>query len=249
MKYEDRHPETGPTPDELAFAERWMETVDRAARGEVDGEELDALEAAARTNPVLREALDDARRLRPYFARMGDLAARDALDRRILGAIDAEPASRPTAVPHRVRRTPGPRPSRTIGVWGWTVAAAAVVLLLVWAAPFDPFGTRAPAPTLVATDGTAYSESEVRAAEEELEMAMAVLGQTMRRTSERLRQEMDAGVRETLDDSFRQGFGRTLRQIPYLNRTQTNEEHSGILIPPRDEHHRTLGVALPGERT
>ena len=81
-------------------------------------------------------------------------------------------------------------------------------------------------------------------------MAMAMLGQTMQRTSQRLQQEMSTGVRETLNDSFRQGFGRTLNEIPYLSPSSTDdEEHSGIPIPPRDELHRTLGVALPGERT
>lgn len=250
MKRHDRISESLPTPDELAFAERWMETVDRAARGELDGPELDALQAAARTNPMLREALDDARTLRPRFARMGELVADDALDERILGAIDAESASRREATHSPVRRVRTPRPSRAVPAWAWTAVAAAVVVFLVWMGPFDPFerGSQAP-PALVAQDGTSYSESEVRAAEEELEMAMAMLGQTMRRTSKRLQQEMNAGMRETLDESFRQGFGRTLQEIPYLNRPDNNEEHSGMTIPPRDEHHRTLGVALPGERT
>ena len=48
-----------PTPDEIAFVEQWMDSIDRAARGELDGDELDRLEAAARTNEMLREALDD----------------------------------------------------------------------------------------------------------------------------------------------------------------------------------------------
>jgi hypothetical protein len=249
MKRNDvnRRPGSSPSPEETAFVERWLETVDRAARDELDARELRALEAAARTHPALREALEDARSLRPRFSRMGRIKAPDALDRRILDAIAADP--RPRAVGHATRRAPGPRPRRPISPWAWT-AAAAVLVLLVWLAPFDPFGSGTDSqPTLVAQDGSVYSESEVREAEEELEMAMAMLGQTMRRTSRRLQQEMQSGVRQTLDDSFRQGFGRTLQEIPYLNRPSTNEEHSGIPIPPRDEGHRTLGVALPGERT
>jgi hypothetical protein len=113
----------------------------------------------------------------------------------------------------------------------------------VWAVPT---GVDDPETPVVAHG---FSDSEVQAAAEEMEMAMAMLGQTMQRTSQRLQREMSNGVRETLDDSFRQGFGRTLNQIPYLKRTPDDEEHSGIPIPPRDELHRTLGVALPGERT
>jgi hypothetical protein len=236
-----------PTADEIAFVDKWMETVDRAARGELDGEELEALERAARTNDVLRDALDDARRVRPHFARMRELASTDALDQRILGAIDslddADTDSRPKPSHHRVRRTNGPRPRRAIPAWGWTAAAAAVVLLLVWTIPS---GVDDPGTSMVAQE---FSDTEVQAAAEEMEMAMAMLGQTMQRTSQRLQREMSNGVRETLDDSFRQGFGRTLNQIPYLKRTPDDEEHSGIPIPPRDELHRTLGVALPGERT
>ena len=84
---------------------------------------------------------------------------------------------------------------------------------------------------------------------EEMEIAMALLGRTMQRTTQRLQQEMSEGVRDTLNDSFRQSFGKTLNQIPYLNPSNDDEEHSGISIPPRDDLHRTLGVALPGERT
>lgn len=245
MKHETGHL---PTADEIAFVEQWMETIDRAARGELDGDELDRLEAAARTNGMLREALDDARRMRPHFARMKDMNAGPELEQRILGAIDsaegADTDSRPKSH-HAVRRSPGPRPRRAIPAWGWTVAAAAVVVLLVWSKPSpitDP-GVEVP---VVAQE---FSDAEVQAAEQELEMAMAMLGQTMQRTSRRLQQEMTTGVRDTLNDSFRQGFGRTVNQIPYLNNSNDTEEHSGISIPPRDEAHRNLGVALPGERT
>lgn len=243
----NREHESIPTPDELAFVERWMEQVDRAARGELDGPGLDALERAARGNEMLREALDDARALRPHFARMGELAAGNALDQRILGAIEtgAEPDSRPTSVHPRVRRSPGPRPFRAIPAWGWTAVAAAAVVLLVWTMPL---GIDQPAgmDPVVAQD---YSDAEVQAAAEEMQVALAMLGQTMQRTSARLQQEMNSSVRAPLDDSFRRGFGRTLHEIPYLNQTSDQEEHSGIPIPPRDEIHRTLGVALPGERT
>lgn len=238
-----REPEH-PTPDEIAFVDRWMETVDRAVRGELDGAELDRLEAAARSNAMLREALDDARRMRPHFERMKELGAGPELDRRILGAIDADTDSRPK--PHQtVRRTPGPRPRRAIPAWGWTVAAAAIVVLLVWSRPSEISDPG------IATSEVAqsFSDAEVEAAAREMEMAMAMLGQTMQRTSRRLQQEMTDGVRETLNESFRQGFGRTVNQIPYLKSTSTTEEHSGITIPPRDGRHRTLGVALPGERT
>jgi hypothetical protein len=242
-----REPEHLPTHDEIAFVEQWMEAVDRAARGELDGKELDALERAARSNDVLREALEDARRVRPQFARMGRLAAPAELDQRILGAIDAEDGtdtdSRPMPSHHSVRRSPGPRPRRTIPAWGWTAAAAAIVLLFVWTIPS---GIQDPEAPVVAHE---FSDTEVQAAAEEMEMAMAMLGRTMQRTSRRLQEEMNAGVRETLNDSFRQGFGRTVNQIPYLRPSNVDEEHSGIHIPPRDELHRTLGVALPGERT
>jgi hypothetical protein len=236
------------TREELAFAERWMESVDRAARGELDADELGALEKAARSNAMLREALDDARRLRPHFDRLKAAAPSGALDQRILGAIDeldAEPVSRPKPTHHPVRRSHAPRPGRAIPAWGWTAVAAAVVVLLVWAKP-APIEDRASEPAVVARE---YSEAEVQAAAQDMEMAMAVLRQTMQRTSRQLQQEMTNGVRETLNESFRQGFGRTLDQIPYLNRSSTNEEHSGIPIPPRGEFHRSLGVALPGERT
>jgi hypothetical protein len=246
-------PEPLPTPDELAFVEQWTELIDRAARGELDGDELDALEAAARQDPVLREELEDARAVRPLFARAGQLAAGTALDQRILGAIDAEPDSRPSRPRHRARRIPTPRPLRAIPAWGWTAVAAAAVLILVWSGPLNQFGASAPEPTgagqIVAHDGTPFSESEVQAAAQEMELALAMLSQTMQRTSVRLQEEMNSGVREPLNNSFRQGFGRTLRDIPYLNRPDTSEEHSGINIPPRDALHRSLGVALPGERT
>jgi hypothetical protein len=233
-----------PTPDEVAFVDRWMETVDRAARGELDGDELDRLEAAARSNEMLREALDDARRMRPHFARMKEMGADPGLEQRILGAIDAETDSRPKSH-HQVRRNTSPRPRRAIPAWGWTVAAAAVVVLLVWSKPAPISDPDASIPVVAQS----YSDAEVEAAAQEMEMAMAMLGQTMQRTSRRLQQEMNTGVRETLNDSFRQGFGRTVNQIPYLKSSNTTEEHSGIHIPPRDGLHRTLGVALPGERT
>ena len=246
-------PEPLPTPDELAFVEQWTELIDRAARGELDGDELDALEAAARQDPVLREELEDARAVRPLFARAGQLAADAALDLRILGAIDAETDSRPSRPRHRARRIPTPRPLRAIPAWGWTAVAAAAVLILVWSGPLNQFGASAPETTgtgpIVAHDGTPFSESEVQAAAQEMELALAMLSQTMRRTSVRLQEEMNSGVHEPLSNSFRQGFGRTLRDIPYLNRPDTSEEHSGNNIPPRDALHRALGVALPGERT
>ncbi len=255
-------PEHLPTADELAFAERWMESVDRAARGQLDADELDALEAAARTNDMLREALEDARALRPQFARMGELAAHAALDQRILGAIEREAeaasrpdtrqvsneVSRPNSSRHRVRR-PGLRPMREIPVWGWTAAAAAVVLLLVWTVPGGIDQPADPDPGVTTVVTQEYSESEVQAAAAEVQIALAMLGQTMQRTSRRLQEEMNSGLYEPLNDSFRQGFGRTLHEIPYLNRSSEEEEHSGISIPPRDALHRTLGVALPGERT
>ncbi|RKZ12584.1 hypothetical protein DRQ53_14585 [bacterium] len=249
-------PEYLPTADELTFAERWMESVDRAARGQLDADELEALEAAARTNDTLREALEDARALRPQFARMGELAARAALDQRILGAIDRETdaetdsrqGSRPNSSRHRARR-PGLRPMREIPVWGWTAAAAAVVLLLVWTVPGGIDQPADPDPGVTTVVAQEYSESEVQAAAAEVQIALAMLGQTMQRTSRRLQQEMSSGLYEPLNDSFRQGFGRTLHEIPYLNRSSEDEEHSGISIPPRDALHRTLGVALPGERT
>ena len=234
-----------PTPDEIAFVDQWMETVDRAARGELDADELDRLEAAARSNAMLREALDDARRMRPHFARMKELSASPELEQRILGAIDADIDSRPESSHHQVRRNTGPRPRRAIPAWGWTVAAAAVVVLLVWSRP-SPISDQDTQTPVVAQS---FSDAEVEAAAQVMEMAMAMLGQTMRRTSRRLQQEMTDGVRETLNDSFRQGFGRTVDQIPYLKSSNTTEEHSGISIPPRDGLHRTLGVALPGERT
>lgn len=246
-------PEPLPTPDELAFVEQWTELIDRAARGELEGDELDALEAAARQDDVLREELEDARAVRPIFARAGQLPAPAALDQRILGAIDAETDSRPSRSRHRAYRIPTPRPLRAVPAWGWTAVAAAVVLILVWTGPLAQFGASAPEPTatgqIVASDGTPFSESEVQAAAEEMEVALAVLSQTMQRTSALLQEEMNSTVREPLNDSFRQGFGRTLRDIPYLNRPDTSEEHSGINIPPRDALHRSLGVALPGERT
>jgi len=246
-------PEPLPTPDELAFVEQWTELIDRAARGELEGDELEALEAAARQDPVLREELEDARAVRPLFARAGQLAASTALDQRILGAIDAETDSRPSRPRHRAPRIPTPRPLRAVPAWGWTAVVAAAVLILVWTGPLTQFGASAPGPTgsgqIVAQDGTPFSESEVQAAAQEMELALAMLSQTMQRTSARLQQEMNSGVREPLNNSFRQGFGRTLRDIPYLNQPDTSEEHSGINIPPRDALHRTLGVALPGERT
>jgi hypothetical protein len=239
-----------PTADEIAFVDQWMETVDRAARGELDPDELDRLEAAARSNEMLREALDDARRMRPHFARMKEMGAGPELDQRILGAIDSEESadidSRPKTSYHQVRRNTSPRPRRAIPAWGWTVAAAAaVVVLLVWSRPSEISDPGAEAPVVAQS----FSDAEVEAAAQEMEMAMAMLGQTMQRTSRRLQQEMNTGVRETLNDSFRQGFGRTVNQIPYLKPSNTTEEHSGIHIPPRDGLHRTLGVALPGERT
>jgi hypothetical protein len=123
--------------------------------------------------------------------------------------------------------------------------AAAVVVLLVWAKP-TPIEDPGEAPAVVARE---FSDAEVQAAAQEMEMAMAMLRQTMQRTSRHLQEEMNTGVRQTLDESFRQGFGRTFDQIPYLNPTSTNEEHSGTSIPPRGGIHRSLGVALPGERT
>ena len=237
-----------PTTDELAFVDQWMETVDRAARGELDPGELDRLEAAARSNAMLREALDDARRMRPHFARMKEMGAGPGLDQRILGAIDsaesADTDSRPKSH-HQVRRNTSPRPRRAIPAWGWTVAAAAVVVILVWSRPSEINDPDAQAPVVAQS----FSDAEVEAAAQEMEMAMAMLGQTMQRTSRRLQQEINSGVREPLNDSFRQGFGRTINQIPYLKSSNTTEEHSGIHIPPRDGLHRTLGVALPGERT
>jgi hypothetical protein len=246
-------PESLPTPDELAFVEQWATTIDRAVRGELDGDELDMLETAARQDDVLRCALEDARALRPLFARAGQLTATAALDQRILGAIDAETDSRPSRPHHRARRIPAPRPLRAVPAWGWTAAAAAAVLIFLWTGPFAQFGASVPEPTgsgpVVAQDGTPFSESEVEAATREMEMALAMLSQTMQRTSALLQEEIDSGVREPLNNSFRQGFGRTLRDIPYLNRPDKSEEHSGINIPPRDALHRSLGVALPGERT
>ena len=255
MKPHDFNPEeaSAPTPDELAFVELWTETIDRAVRGELDDEELAALEAAAREDEVLREAIDDARALRPLFSRMGELPATAMLDQRILGAISADTDSRPSRSRHHVRRIGSPRPLRAIPAWGWTAVAAAAVVILVWTGPFARFGDQGPAPTgteqFVATDGTSFSESEVQTAAEEMEVAIAMLRQTMQRTSARLQEEMNSGVREPLNNSVRQGFGRSLRDIPYLNEPETTEEHSGIPIPPRDVLHRSLGVAVPGERT
>ena len=246
-------PEGLPTPDELAFAERWADTIDRAVRGELESDELDALETAARQDDLLRSALEDARALRPLFARAGHMPAAAALDQRILGAIDADTDSRPERPHVRARRIPAPRPLRAMPAWGWTAAAAAIVVIFVWTGPFARLGATGPPPTdsrqFVASDGTPFSETEVEAAAMEMEMALAMLNRTMRRTSARLQQELNSEVREPLNDSFRQGFGRTLREIPYLKRPDTTEEHSGILIPPRDAQHRYLGVALPGERT
>jgi hypothetical protein len=197
---------------------------------------------------MLREALDDARRMRPHFARMKEMGASPELDQRILGAIEtadgADTDSRPKSH-HAVRRSPSPRPRRAIPAWGWTVAAAAIVVLLVWSRP-SPISDQGAQVPVVAQE---FSDAEVQAAEQELETAMAMLGATMQRTSRRLQQEMKTGVRDPLENSFRQGFGRTVNQIPYLNPTNATEEHSGISVPPRDEAHRTLGVALPGERT
>jgi len=238
MKHESGHP----THDEIAFVDQWMDTIDRAVRGELDPDELERLEAAARTNEMLREALDDARRMRPYFARMKELPAGSSLDQRIFGAIDADTVSR-TKSHHQVRRTRGPR--RAVPAWGWTVAAAAIVVLLVWSRPSPISAPGVETPEVAQS----FSDAEVQAAAQEMELAMAMLSHTMQRTSRHLREQMNEGVRETLNNSFRQGFGRTIDQIPYLKSSNTTEEHSGISIPPRDEGHRTLGVALPGERT
>jgi hypothetical protein len=185
--------------------------------------------------------------LRPRLERAARLAAPADLNARILDAVDAEEERQRTV--RRAGSAIAPRPHHRIPAWGWTAAAAAVVALLFWAASLDVPGGPKPSQTqFVAADGTVYSDAEVEAAAAEVEVALSVLSETMERTGRRLQHEMNTELREHLNDPLRQGFGRTLRGIPYL-RPRSSEEHSGILIPPRDDAHRPLGVALPGERT
>ena len=271
--------EGAPTPEELRFVERWGAWIDRDVAGDLDEAERAELERAAARDAELREALADARATARLFADAPRLRAPEGLDDRILAAIDRDeraattaelvtapddatvPGSRPVS-----RRSPAPRSRRReVSRWGALVAVAAAVVLMVVAGPTDWFTGPSPDPSsdgtadgvfLVAEDGTTYSEAEVRAAAEQVEMAMAVFGRTMDRTTRAVRSEVTGELNEHVTEPLREGIGRSVNSIPYLRPRKGDEEHSGM-IPDRHDLHegerplrsRALESAHTGERT
>ncbi len=228
-----------PTEAELRAVERWADAVDAAARGELDADALAELEREAEHDAWLREALADARAVRAHVRDLPRLEAPADLDARILAAVDRE---------HRPRRARGPAPRATLR-WIATAAVAAAAAFVLFVGP-TPW--RSAPNTFVAADGTVFTEDEVRAAAEQVEMAMAVLNGELDRTSSIVGREMKTELREHVADPVRRSFGQTVDSIPFLRDPARDDQHSGLRFPPTGERplrsHARPG-ALHGERT
>lgn len=238
-----------PTADELRFVERYADAIDAYVDGSLDATSRLELERAARSDARLREALADATFAATFFAGVPTPRADRALDARILGAIDAESARGTGRAPHRTR---SPRPS--LRTWGALAAAAAVLALMFVGNAQQWFRANDADPsTFVAADGTVYTEAEVQAATEQMEMAMAVFGRTMDRTTRAVRSDLTGDLREFVSDPLREGLGRSVNSIPFLRPRGGEQEHSGnIPEPPAGERplrSRALEGAHIGERT
>ena len=97
----------------------------------------------------------------------------------------------------------------------------------------------------MAADGTVFTADEVQAALDEVEMAMAVLGGELDRTSSIVRREMNTELHDHVAEPVQRGFGRTVDSIPYLREDAQDDQHSGVRLPPTGE--RPLrSLALPG---
>jgi hypothetical protein len=245
-----RHDHAEPAHGDAQLArllEEWSDILERAVRDELDESERQALERACEENPELREAFEDARLSRQLFAALRPERAPGSLETRILAAIDAdvEEAGHEAPIRSRQRRTPrqGRRPA--FAPW-WGVAAAAAVVLLALFLPGRMMDfernrradelAREDAETLAdRTAGAEYSEAEVRAAAEEMRLALALVARTMDRTSEVLRLEMREEVRDRVTHPLEEGIETGLRAIPMFKTVPREDEHSRILSPPRGD--------------
>ncbi len=230
-------------PGEHACADRYAEAIDAFARGTLDDTARAELSRAAERDPALRARLDDAiavRRLvtaarldRSFGLAPGSASAREALSQRILAAIDAETSAAAGTRSRHPQRSPAP--GRRPWLWSWGTAVAALLLWML-VGP-DTHGPSAPrsSSAWVEFDGVRYPRAEVEAAVEELETALAVLDHTMQRTGSIVREEVRTEWKENVTEPLLQGFGRTVRSIPYLPPRTKNVEHSSASFPPRGE--------------
>lgn len=248
-----------PTAEELRFVQRYAESIDAYVDGTLDTAARRELERAARTDARLRDALADAGFSAAFFDGSASLRAPRSLDARIFAAIDAQATVGTTRPVHRSHA-----PQRARRAWSAAAAVAAVLLLMVlgnsqrWffardAGPMTD-GPVTPGPvSYVASDGSVFTEQEVRAATEQMEVAMAVFGRTMDRTTQAVRTEVTEELRDHVQDPLREGLGRSVNSIPFLRPRGGDQEHSGIIpIPPAGERplrSRALEGAHIGERT
>jgi len=215
---------------ERARAERWSEVIDAYVRGHLDGAGREELLSAAKGDPELWQMLDDARAVRERFSTLPSLEAPASLDQRILAAVDATPAN----ASRSVRRSKSPRPARRPWLWSWGTAVAAVLVFVFLGGPSLLIHTPSD-PDSVVVDGVRYARADVEAARAQLELAFTVFDNTMHRSASIVRSEMQSEVGDRVTQPLRQGFGRTLRSIPYLDSRRSNEEHSLISTPPTGE--------------
>ena len=250
--------ESTPTADELRFVQRYADAIDAYVDGTLDAAARLELERAARTDARLRDALADAGFSAAFFTGGEAVRAPRSLDARVFATIDAQAAAETARPVHRSRA-----PRRALRAWSAAAAVAAVLLFMVvgnsqrWFAARDAgpmTGPVTPGPvTYVASDGSVFTEQEVRDATEQMEVAMAVFGRTMDRTAQAMRAEMTEELRNHVQDPLREGLGRSVNSIPFLRPRGGDQEHSGnIPTPPAGERplrSRALEGAHIGERT
>jgi hypothetical protein len=258
-----------PELDDETPAERhvaaWAETLDVAAREgleALDADERVRFERALAEDAALREALADAQQARALFAAVVLPSAERSreLRARILAAVDADGgASSPTMVSdashsRRVERHASRRTSAPVGRRGrraeWLAHAVAAVAAVVLLAVVLPSQLRNGHESgSVTIDGQSYTEAEVRAATEQMEMAMTMLSHAVDRTSSIVRSEMNQELRQHVTDPLQEGFGRAVRSIPYLRPVPREDGHSGLLSPLRGPNAHGLDMTGSLERT
>ena len=174
--------------DKAGFTD-WEERINALLDGELDAAEADQLRAAADDDPALARAIIDAYQLKQALEAIPVERAPAGLRRKLAG------------IPREQRRLQkrGARPAWGESAWfgpAWITAMAAVPLLVIALAVFEPKQAEPTQPTA----------AEVHQARQELAVALAYLGKVGRMTNREIGETVNAEMQETVNDTMIQAI-------------------------------------------